>query len=134
MAKATVKLKKGASTTTQTVDLPFTYDESIYVGTDWDQVQCTFYSDTNATSVVNFASSTFTGELLDKPGGTKLFDLTFNTPSNDGQILPKLTDTQTATLTGTTTFYFVTVTDSGGLVHPYFSGRLIVSDKFTGGA
>ena len=116
-----------------TVKLPFKQDADIYVEMDWTELQFTFYEDNAQTSPVDFSASTFSGEVLDKPGGTKLFDLTFNTPANDGVMWPKLTDTETATLSGRTVHYFAYAT-TGGIKKPYFSGRLTISDDFKAGA
>jgi len=116
-----------------TVSIPFKQDVDIYTEMDWLTLQLTFYSDTAQTTVVDYSASTFTGEVLDKVSGTKLADLSFNTPANDGVIWPKLTDTETALLTGKTSHYFVYVT-TGGLKSPYFSGRITVAEDFKAGA
>jgi hypothetical protein len=116
-----------------TVEIPFIQDSTIYVETDWLENAFIFYEDAAQSTPIDFSASAFAGEVLDKAGGTKLFDLTFNTPADDGLIWPKLTDAETATLTGKTSHYFVTVT-TGGLVSPYFSGDLTISKNFKAGA
>ena len=116
-----------------TVELPFVQDSTIYVETDWLENAFIFHEDTAQTQLTDFSASTFNGEVLDNKDGTKLFDLSFNTPADDGLIWPKLTDVQTATLTGKTSHYFVTVT-TGGLISPYFSGDLTISKDFKAGA
>jgi hypothetical protein len=116
-----------------TVKLPFNQDETIYTQMDWTKLQFTFYEDSAQTTPVDYSTSSFVGEVLDKPGGSLVASLSFNTPANDGVVWPKLTDTQTTTLTGTTNHFYVYVI-SGGLKQPYFSGRLTISDDFKAGA
>lgn len=115
------------------VKLPIYQDGTIYRETDWQEWDFIFYQDAAQTTVNDFSLSTFAGEVLDEKGGTKLFDLTFNSPANDGRIFPKLTSAQTATLTGKTCWYFVTVTTSG-VVLPYITGSLTISEDFEAGA
>jgi hypothetical protein len=116
------------------VEIPFIQDATIYKEMDWQYLLVTFYNDEAQTDPVDFSTSTFTGEVLDKPGGASVATLSFNTPANDGVIQPKLTDTQTAALTGTTNHYYVYVVDAAGIKTPYFSGRLTISDNFKAGS
>ena len=111
-----------------TVEIPFVQDADIYINSDWDEVQFIFHDDEAKTMPTDYSLSVFTGEVLDKIAGTKLFDLTFNTPADDGQILPSLTEAQTLTLTGKKLHYWVKVDDGG-----YFSGNLFVSSSFIAG-
>lgn len=113
----------------ETVNIPFVQDADIYINADWDEVQFIFFDDDAQEDPTDFSSNVFTGEVLDKVGGTKLFDLTFNTPANDGQILPSLTEAQTLTLTGKKLHYWVKVDDGA-----YFSGTLFVSGSFIEGS
>ena len=115
------------------VDVPFRQDGIVYRQTDWLQWDFFFYQDEAQTNPVDFSLSTFSGEVLDKEGGTKLFDLTFNTPSDDGRIFPQLTDTQTASIAGRTVHFWVTVTTSN-IIQAYFYGDLTVSNAFEAGS
>lgn len=115
-------------------DIGFRQDGTIFVSTDWDQFNFFFYNDEAETDPVDYSTSTFSGEVLDKEGGVKKFDLTFNTPANDGNIYPKLTDTETTTLTEKTVWYWVKVTDSAGIIEAYFFGELTVSSAFVAGS
>jgi hypothetical protein len=115
------------------VDLPFKQDGTVYRETDWQQWDFFFYEDVAQTTPVDFSLSTFAGEVLDKEGGEFLFDLTFNTPANDGRLFPKLTDTQAASIVGRTVHFWTTVT-TGGIIQPYFYGDLTVSNAFKAGS
>ena len=115
------------------VDVPFRQDGTVYRETDWQQWDFFFYEDKAQTTPVDFSLSTFAGEVLDKEGGEKLFDLTFNTEADDGRIFPKLTDAETATLAGKTSHFWVSVTTSG-IIQGYFFGNLIVSKAFEAGS
>lgn len=112
---------------------PFVHDDSIETDVDFTKLVFFFYTDLAGENPVDFSLSTFSGEVLDEIDGTKLFDLSFNTPANDGKIAPSLTETQTATLAGKKIHYFVTVT-TGSLTEPYWSGALKVSKNFKPGA
>jgi hypothetical protein len=114
--------------------LPFRQDDTIYQQVDWQKFNFYFYDDEAQTSPTNFSQGTFQGEALDKEGGTKIYDLTFNTPSDSGQMFPTLTDTQTTTLTGRTIWFWATFTDSAGIIYPYFFGELTISSAFVAGA
>ena len=111
-----------------TISLPFQQDASIYKNADFSQISMQFFTDTAGDDVKDFTLSTFTGEVLDKIGGTKKFDFTFNTPDDSGQILPTLTEAQLVTLTGRKLHYWVKV-DTG----PYYFGTLFVSSDFVAG-
>ena len=115
------------------VDIPFRQDGLISVQTDWEQFNFYFYNDELEQEPTDFSGSTFSGEVLDKKAGTKLYDLTFNTPANDGNIFPKLDDASTTALTDRTVWYWVKVT-TGTTIEAYFSGELTVSSDFVAGA
>ena len=115
------------------VDLPFRQDGTVYRETDWQQWDFFFFEDLEQTTPVDFSLSTFSGEVLDKEGGTKLFDLTFNTPANDGRIFPKLTDVEASAIAGRTSHFWVTVTTSG-IIDAYFYGDLTISNAFKAGS
>lgn len=106
--------------------LPFVRSASIERQSDFNKISIRTSKD---GTVTDYSLSTFTGELLDKAGGTKIFDFSFNTPANDGLILPTLTEAQTATLSGKVLHYWVKVDDQG-----YYSGRLTVGVNFVAGA
>lgn len=117
-----------------TVKIPFRQDDDIYVQADWTTLNFYFYNDKAQTDPTDFSAGTFSGEVLDKKGGTKLYDLVFNTPANDGQMFPSLDDVSTAALTGRTVWYWAMFTTSAGIKTPYFSGELTVSSDFVAGA
>jgi hypothetical protein len=112
----------------ETIQLPDDQDATIYINADWDQVQFIFYDDIAETIPTDFTGQVFTGQVLTKKKGTKLFDLTFNTPTSDGQILPSLTEAQTLTISGKKLHYWVKVDGSA-----YYSGSLEVSSAFVAG-
>lgn len=116
------------------VDLPFRQDDTIFREVDWQKLNFTFFDDLLEQEPTDFSGGTFQGEVLDKEGGTKLFDLSFNTPANDGVMWPKLTDAETETLTGRTVWYWSRFTDSAGIKEPFFYGELIVSAAFEAGS
>lgn len=120
------------STIRRKLDKGFRQDGTVFVSADWDQYDFIFYTDDAKTIPVDFSGSVFSGEVLDEMAGGKLFDLTFNTPANDGNVSPRLDDLETATLTGRTAWFWVKVT-TGTAVEAYFFGKLTVSKAFIAG-
>lgn len=116
-----------------TIKIPFEVNGTINKEADWLEAAYIFWVDLAQTEPEDYSLATFTGEVLDKKSGTKLFDFTFNTPSDDGLIFPKLTNAQTATLTNRTVWYWVKVT-TGTVKEAYFAGELTISENFVGGA
>ena len=107
------------------VSIPFNQDAHIERESDFSKISIR----TSSSGVVtDYSLSTFTGEVLDKPEGSKIFDFTFNTPGNDGLITPTLTAAQTIDLANRTVHYWVKVDDQG-----YYSGSLIVGVNFVAG-
>lgn len=116
------------------VDLPFQQDETIYREVDWQKLNFFFYNDLAETDPTDFSDGTFQGEVLDSEGGEKLFALSFNTPANDGNMWPKLTDEETEAIAGRTVWFWSRFTDSAGIKEPYFYGELTVSNAFKAGS
>jgi hypothetical protein len=116
------------------VDIPFRQDDTIYQEVDWQKLNFFFYDDEAQTEPTDFSAGTFQGEVLDKEGGSFLYNLTFNTPANDGNMWPKLTDVETEALSGRTIWYWARFTDSAGIKEPYFYGQLTVSGAFKAGS
>lgn len=111
------------------LELPFREDATIETYSDFDKLTTYFYEDETETTPTDFTGRVFSGEAIDPNTGAKLFDLTFNTPSNDGLIDPILTAAQTATLIGRRVDYWVKVGDDA-----YFFGCLTVSSAFKPGS
>lgn len=116
------------------VDIPFRQDATIYTEVDWQELNFFFFEDEAQTEPTIFSGGTFQGEVLDREGGTKLFDLTFNAPDADGNMFPKLTDEETGTITDRTVWYWARFTDSAGIKEPYFYGELTISSAFVAGS
>ena len=115
------------------VELPVEQDVTIYKETDWQQFDWIFYEDLAQQNPVDFSLSTFAGELVDIETGDKLYDLTFNTPADDGRLFPQLTNAQAAALVGRTARYFATVTTSG-IIQGYLFGKVTISGAFVAGS
>ncbi len=114
-------------------NIGFRLDETIFKQTDWDRLDLFFFNDDAQTDPVDFSLSTFAGEILDKEAGAKIFDLSFNTPADDGRVAPSLSLADTTALTGRVVHYWVKVT-TGGVVQGYFYGALEVSNAFIAGS